>query len=434
MEHAVQDILQQAVERHRAGDVEEARRLYRDVLARQPDQPDALHFLGLIAVRDQDLEGAMALIGRAISIDPGVPGYYVNFGNVLKLLNKPGEAIACYERALALEPDQPEALISLGTLYRSQGKLDEAEERCRRALVLRPDAVEGHYILGATLREAGRPEEAVAELEKALSLNPSYEPAHELLGRHYHTSGHRAEAVQVFDRWLAHSPDHPTAIHMRAACGGEDTPERASNGFVRILFDRFATTFDGQLLGRLNYRVPGLIADAILPWLRARGETLSIIDAGCGTGLCGIALKPFARRLVGVDLSPNMLKEAARRDLYDELTEAELGAYFGAPGVPVDLIVSGDTLNYFGVLGDVLRGMASRLAPGGRLVFTVEALAEEADGTGFKLNAHGRYSHKRSYVARALEETGLAPLSLEQETLRMEGRKPVAGYLVVAER
>lgn len=432
MEHAVQDILQQAVERHRAGDIEEARRLYRDVLAKQPDQPDALHFLGVIAVRDQDLRGAMELIGRAISIDPGVPGYYVNFGNVLKLLKKPDEAIACYEHALALEPDQPEALISLGTLYRSQGKLEQAEERCRRALALRPESVEAHYILGAALRQAGRPEEAVAALEKALSFNSAYDPAHELLGRHYHTSGRREEAVRAFDRWLKHCPDHPTALHMRAACTGDETPERASDGFVRILFDRFATDFDDQLLGRLDYRVPNLIAGVALPWLRSRGETLSMIDAGCGTGLCGIALKPFARRLIGVDLSPNMLAEAARRQIYDELAEAELGAYFDAPGEPADLIVSGDTLVYFGVLEDILRGMSGRLAPGGRVIVTVEALAEDQDGPGFRLNAHGRYSHKRSYVARTAEESGLTVLSLEDATLRLEGKKPVAGYLVVA--
>ncbi|MEO3433958.1 tetratricopeptide repeat protein [Inquilinus sp. CAU 1745] len=434
MEQTVQDILQQAVERHRAGQLEEARLLYREVLARQPDQPDALHFLGVIAVRDQDLWGAMELIGRAIAVDPNVPSYYVNFGNILKLLKKPDEAIACYERALALEPDQPEALISLGTLYRSQGSLDRAEETCRRALALQPDSVEGCYILGATLRQAGRPEEAVAELEKALSFDPAYDPAHELLGRHYHTIGRWEEAVRVFDRWLAHSPGHPTALHMRAACSGDETPERASDGFVRILFDRFAVSFDDQLLGRLSYRVPELIADAALPWLRSRGEKLSIIDAGCGTGLCGLALKPFARRMIGVDLSPNMLKEAARRELYDELAEAELGAYFDAPGEEVELIVCGDTLVYFGVLENILRGMSGRLAPDGRIIFTVEALAEEADGPGFHLNAHGRYSHKRSYMARTAEESGLTVLSLEEVTLRLEGKEPVAGYLVVAEK
>ena len=53
----------------------------------------------------------------------------------------------------------------------------------------------------------------------------------------------------------------------------------------------------------------------------------NILDVGCGTGLCGALLSPYARRLVGVDLSDRMLDQARERNIYDELVKGELTAY-----------------------------------------------------------------------------------------------------------
>ena len=92
---------------------------------------------------------------------------------------------------------------------------------------------------------------------------------------------------------------------------------------------------------------------------------LDVLDAGCGTGLCGPLLAPYARRLVGVDLSERMLDQARARDVYDELVKGELTEYLAASAGTFDAIVSADTLVYFGPLEAVAEAAERALRPGG---------------------------------------------------------------------
>ena len=161
---------------------------------------------------------------------------------------------------------------------------------------------------------------------------------------------------------------------------------------------------------------------------------LDILDAGCGTGLCGEHFKPLARRLVGVDLSLEMLKRAGVRKLYDELIMGELTAFVGAVPAAWDLIVSADTLVYFGDLAAAMTAAHRGLRPGGTVVFTLERASEGEAPQGFRINPHGRYSHTASYVRRVLSAAGLEPRQLSHVHLRLELKKPVEGLLVVASR
>src|SRR5439155_27388275 len=118
-----------------------------------------------------------------------------------------------------------------------------------------------------------------------------------------------------------------------------------------------------------------------------------ILDAGCGTGLCGEHVRPFARRLVGVDLSLEMLKRAGVRKLYDDLILGELTAFVGAAPAAWDLVVSADTLVYFGDLAPVMAAALRGLRPGGHLVFTVDRASEAEAPLGLRIIPHGGYSH-----------------------------------------
>jgi predicted TPR repeat methyltransferase len=163
-------------------------------------------------------------------------------------------------------------------------------------------------------------------------------------------------------------------------------------------------------------------------------RSLDILDAGCGTGLCGPLLRPFARSLVGVDLSEGMLARARRRGEYDELIAAEIVAFIaGRPGA-FDVIASADTLVYFGALEPVLAAAVQALRPGGYLVFTLEDLQGEDEGATYRLNPTGRYAHSQGYLRRALEAAGFRPCTIERAGLRREGGDPVAGLLALAPR
>ena len=94
------------------------------------------------------------------------------------------------------------------------------------------------------------------------------------------------------------------------------------------------------------------------------------------------------------------------------------------------MIVSADTLVYFGDLQDVVTAAADALRPNGRLIFTVER-AKGEPGVDYRLEMHGRYSHSSTYIGRLLSGAGLVP-EIEQAELRLESALPVAGLVVRA--
>jgi predicted TPR repeat methyltransferase len=207
-------------------------------------------------------------------------------------------------------------------------------------------------------------------------------------------------------------------------------PARASNAFVEATFDSFASSFDAKL-SKLLYRAPALVAAMLEEPGVEPTRSLDVLDAGCGTGLCGPLVAPYARRLVGVDLSAKMIAHAQERKVYDSLVKGELTTYLLSVPAAYDVIVSADTLVYFGPLEDVVAAAAGALRTGGRLVFTVEELTGAASGPGYTISPHGRYSHTRDYVERVLAAVDLQAEIVGAE-LRLEAGTPVAGLVVKA--
>jgi predicted TPR repeat methyltransferase len=156
-----------------------------------------------------------------------------------------------------------------------------------------------------------------------------------------------------------------------------------------------------------------------------------VLDAGCGTGLCGPLIAPYARRLTGVDLSARMLDQARARNVYDELVKGELTAFLCGARAEYDVIVSADTLCYFGPLHDVTAAAAAALRPGGQVVFTVEELIAGGAESGYSLSARGRYQHAHQYVERVLAAAHLRSAIASAE-LRLESGEPVPGLVVRA--
>ena len=158
---------------------------------------------------------------------------------------------------------------------------------------------------------------------------------------------------------------------------------------------------------------------------------LRILDAGCGTGLSGPLLKPYASRLVGVDLSENMLNQARARRCFDEFACMNLVDYLERSIELLDVVASVDTLVYFGALDAVFSGVSRVLKPGGLLLFTLEK-ADDGAMLGYVLGPHGRYAHSRAYVTSALSEAGLRLIVLDEQVIRKELGQPVNGWIVTA--
>ena len=429
---SVAEALSFALELHKGGHLDEAEALYRKVLETAPEQPDALHYLGVLSHQTGDGEAAIALIQRAIAQLPEHADMQNNLGNVLSELGRLDEAAAAYQRVIALRPKDPDVYANLGVVLKEQGKLDEAAEIYEKALALVPDNIQALQNLGNVRRKQRRYDEAAAAYRRAIEVMSGDPESYIMLGSVYYAAGQLDQAAEVYRQWLGRDPDNEVARYMLAACTGEAVPERAPDQVVRQMFDGFAGSFE-RVLDKLEYRAPELIAGCLAAHLGTPGKRLDVLDAGCGTGLCGPLLAPYARHLAGVDLAQAMLDKAKGVGHYDALEAAELTVFLEGRTAAYDLIASADTLCYFGALERVLTAAAAALKPGGHLVFTLEDAGPEA-GPGFRLAPHGRYSHTKDYLDRCLAEAGLALRALDDDVLRKEGGKPVAGLVVLAEK
>lgn len=420
---------------HQKGRLEEAERVYLEVLEDDERNASALHFLGVLRHQQgQSLQG-IELVRRAIELRPDYVDAVNNLGNILQQIGSTVDAISAYRRALELRPDHPDASRNLGIGLRKVKRFEEAAEVHERAVAQWPERLENYYALANAYKDMARYEDALATLRKALSIRGEAE-GYRRLGQMLYGLRRIGEAAANYRAWLRAEPDSPIARHMLSACTGEEVPARAGDAFVTSVFDGFAEDFDA-VLTRLEYRAPELVGKALqrvegeLPG--EAGRALDIADAGCGTGLLAQYLRPYARRLVGVDLSPKMLQKAARRAVYDELLPAELTWYLGSMQQAFDVVASSDTLVYFGDLGAVLGAAAASLRSGGRLFFTLEHAADEAEApAGYRIHPHGRYSHTEAYVRRMLAGAGFEAIEIGKDRLRWEGRGYVAGLVVAA--
>jgi predicted TPR repeat methyltransferase len=239
------------------------------------------------------------------------------------------------------------------------------------------------------------------------------------------------KAAELYRAWLTQEPDNAEAQFHLKACTQENVPDRAPDDYITSIFDSFAKSFDAKLAA-LSYRAPELVGEAVAQLALAPNQSLDVLDAGCGTGLCGPLLRPWARWLAGVDLSEGMLAKAQTRGVYDELTAGELVTFLRQRPAAFDLVTSADTLCYFGVLDEFCIAARSALRARGILVFTVEAHADDAGAPDFRLQRHGRYSHRQGYLINCLQAADLHSQKLAPVVLRMEVGKPVDGWLVSA--
>ena len=430
-ELTVDEALGIAIQLHQDDRLEEADVVYSEILKVDPKNPRALHFAGVLAHQMGRSTEGVELIERSLALLPDSADWYNNLGIVLQESTHLEQAIEAYHRAIALDPNHANAHSNLGVLLRATGKPDEAEAAYRTAIRLNPEHIDAHTNLGVLLYSLKRREEAVACFCRVITLRPKHPEARRLLALAHCTLGETDKAIRIFEDWLTENPHDPIAQHMLSACSGRDVPERASDRFVALTFDSFAASFESKL-AKLSYRAPALVAGMLGDTGLQPSRSLDVLDMGCGTGLCGPLVREYARRLTGIDLSGGMLMQAKEKGLYDYLEQIEITEYLRNQPESFDVIVSADTLVYFGALETVVAAAARALKPGGYLIFTLEH-GTSPSAPDYHLETHGRYTHARPYVERLLEANELVP-EIGQAELRLESGVPVAGLVVRARK
>lgn len=424
-------LVERALDIHHAGRPDEAAVHYCRILERWPAQAQAVHFLGIARHQQGRSEEGVDLLRRSLAMRPDLADWHNDLGNVLAAIGCHGEAAAAFIAALDLNPRAAVVWNNLGAVLQREGQHDEAVLAFENAVALDPRCADALTNLGNSLAFLGRADEAARSYCAAYVLHPDPAKPRQMLGLAYYTLGRIDEAARVYRAWLEEEPGHPIARHLLAACTGENVPARAANAYVETYFDECAESFDQKLVECLSYRIPQHV-DEVLRELAIPADSLDILDAGCGTGLCGPYLAPRARRLVGVDLSEKSLAVAAGKGFYGSLVKAELTEYLAANAASFDLVVLADALIYFGRLEEVLQAAARALRHRGLIIASVEEAGPSDEG--FAIYPSGRYGHSRAYLAAAFWGAGFDLVSVTSVDVRSELGEPVRGLLVVARK
>jgi predicted TPR repeat methyltransferase len=480
-----------AMARLRAGLHDAAIEAFERAAKAAPDRGETLTAWGLahlVRGRPGDAEAAAFAFRQAALAGVDSPELHQYAGIARLAAGRPDEAVAAFLTALEKNPHEPESWHHLALAYRQLGDDKQVRKALNKALELDPLLARAWYALATLDYEAGNYDIAAALFRKAIKARADYPAAHQGLGRALEGAGRKAEAFAAFSEALRARKRAPSVSRLNE---GESAPAATSSKFdadalinsilstpaprprapvdplfegvasleeklnnpktvefhhalaananvfapahipsepLKNLFDRYAETFDQHLRGKLQYTVPELIAEAVAA-VRGDDETrYDILDLGCGTGLCGMLLRPMARSLAGVDLSPAMIEKAKARGLYDRLGVGDLVATLNDNPAAFDLLTAADVFLYLGDLNPAFEAAKVALRPGGLLAFTVEA------GGGDRYHLHQktmRYTHSEPYLKRLIAIHGLVEESFTEQTLRVEAEQPVRGFLVV---
>jgi tetratricopeptide (TPR) repeat protein len=210
------DIFAQAVQHYQAGNLRQAEQLFLQVVQVDPQQAEALSYLGLIAHQMGRIQEAVARGRQVVWLRPDAPEAHNNLGNVLRGLGLLEEAITVCRQALQLRPNFPAAQVNLGSALAQLGQTAEAVEVLRKAVRLDPRLAEGWTSLGNALALQDQPGEAIPCFQQAIRLNPADANAQANLGETLVQQSRLDEGEACLEKALQINAGHPQAHFNRA--------------------------------------------------------------------------------------------------------------------------------------------------------------------------------------------------------------------------
>lgn len=384
-----------AISLHQSGNLPEAEKLYRKILALDSNHALALNHMGIILQIDGRHEESLAYFNRSVELTPASHDFRFNRGRLFAEMGRGGEAAGDYRAAIDLNPQFTAPYINLGILEMGAGNTAQAKALYLKAIEYQPDMIEAHLNLGTLFLDEGSSVEARQSFETVLRLDPDNQPAR----------------------------------HLLSTLAGE-SPDTAPKEFVAKLFDDYAGKFETHLTEELNYQFPQMVREAVPRVLNREPASLRILDLGCGTGLCGPLFRDMAETLIGVDLSPGMLAKAREKNVYDSLIEGDLSKALQAEKESLDLVIAADVFVYVGNLRQVFSDCRDAMRTGALLAFSTECF----DGGGFELRASGRFAHSPGYIEGLAEDFGFSVLTCEEIVIRTSSDGPLAGHLYIVSK
>ena len=346
-------------------------------------------------------------------------------GMVFQDINQPQLAVEAYNYATQLDPNHWSSYSNLGAVYHDNLRnYREALMAYNQAysLLTNPSndvtdpPVEASFILSQLQYRIGLCLSHDTTTQKC-AVTPSD-------GNHSPEPGNCAElAAHAFSLAIEYDGNNESAKHMLATLTADATMHRASNVYVKDLFDQYAQNFEHSLVQELQYtgfeRLRRGFDRALTSSLKSIPPFEIVIDAGCGTGLVGEQFRNISQVLIGVDLSEAIIEQAlqTRPKLYNEVYVGDITTIFQERKGTISLIVAADSFIYFGDLDPLFESISVGLRqdPNGYIAFTLEnvdvdnekLLETTKPNWRWQLTASGRFAHRKEYVIRTGSDHGL---------------------------
>jgi len=421
----LQNLFAEAVSLHQRKMLVEAEGLYLQVHRLLPQNINVVANLGIVCRDLGKLDEAEAYCRQALAAAPDDPGQHLNLGAVLEAGNDPNGARVAYEKALELAPGHPKILNNLGKLLHQQGLLARGLELIEQAVRIEPNYPLALNNLGVIHSERGDLDLAGECLEKSASLDPGNVNTLYNLAGLYNAQNNFIKAQAILNRLLTIDPDHQAARHMLAALSGT-TPPSAPRQYVEEIFDIYAHRFDVHLEKTLGYTAPSGLAKMVREALPTSLPLVAVLDLGCGTGLSGASFREITKRLVGVDVSLQMLAKAREKNLYDRLEQDEILTFLQREDEHYDLFIVADVLVYLGDPKPLFAALAVRTKKNGIVACSIE---QTQDVDGYVLLPSGRYAHNPLSLISCATSAGFTVLSHQSHRIRKENGHWLAGDL-----
>ncbi|MGH8288857.1 MAG: tetratricopeptide repeat protein [Steroidobacteraceae bacterium] len=234
-EPEVQAALRNAHLLHRAGRLDEARALCREVLQLRPRQLEALNLLGIIAAQTGDPQRAAALFGEALRLDPRSIAALINQGNALRALRQPAAALASFDQAIEIEPRHAPSHHHRGNALFELKQYEAAVASHGEAIALERDYAAAYFERARALIELMRYPAALASLEQAIALAPEHPGAGYLRGNALYALERYEAALESYDRAIALKPDANTYHNRGNALAMLERPESAIASYTEAI-------------------------------------------------------------------------------------------------------------------------------------------------------------------------------------------------------
>ena len=207
MNSTASEALSRGLAAHRAGRLEEARRLYESALSASPNNPDVLHLYGVLLGALGDSTRGAAMLRRAIALQPRFAAAHFNLGCLLQRSGANDQAEAAFRAAIAVQPKFPEALLNLGNILLTKGAAAEAIRVLSRATALNPGMAAAHHSMGLAHEATGAIAESIASFTAEATLTQGSPDALTALADRLLARADAANAASAYRRALTFAPN-----------------------------------------------------------------------------------------------------------------------------------------------------------------------------------------------------------------------------------